>query len=233
MKTLNKTVTVTLSCFLMNIVPALACATEPLPEALLQLQQGWARANYATPEKQQEETFDKLVKEADKLTGQYPGQAEPLVWKAIILSTEAGVVGGLGALGKAKAARKLLEQAESIDAGTLQGSVYTSLGSLYYKVPGWPIGFGDDDKAGELLKKALSINPDGIDPNYFYADYLFDQGDYVDARKYAEHALKAAPRKDRPLADQGRHRDIQALLVKLQDKLASAKSQQHGGGLWN
>ena len=75
MKTLNKTVTVTLSYFLLNIVPALASATEPLPEALLQLQQGWARANYATPEKQQEETFDKLVKEADKLAGQYPGQA--------------------------------------------------------------------------------------------------------------------------------------------------------------
>ena len=233
MKTMKKTVILSLSCFLFQYVPSLAAAAGTLEPTLLQLQQGWAKANYATPEKAQEKAFDTLVKQADALVRDYPSHAEPLVWKAIILSTEAGVVGGLGALGEAKQARKLLEQAEALDAETLQGSVYTSLGSLYYKVPGWPIGFGDDDKAGELLKKALAINPDGIDPNYFYADYLFDQGDYVDARKYAEHALTAKPRKARPLADQGRRKDIQTLLTKLQDKLASAKSQKHGGGLWN
>ncbi len=228
-----KTLTVSLSCFLLNIVPALASAATPLPEALLQLQQGWARANYATPEASQEQAFDKLVKQADRLAGDYPQRAEPLVWKAIILSTEAGVVGGLGALGKAKAARKLLQRAEGIDPRALKGSIYTSLGSLYYKVPGWPIGFGDDDKAGAYLKKALSINPDGIDPNYFYADYLYEQGDYIQAKKYAERARRAAPRKHRPLADRGRRQDIQALLTRLQDKLASTGAPAHGGGLWN
>jgi len=233
MKTLNKTVIVTLSCFLFNIVPALAETAEKLSPALLHLQRGWARANYATPEKQQEKAFDALVKEADALIKGHPEHAEPLVWKAIVLSTEAGVVGGLGALGQAKQARKLLVQAESIDPGSLQGSVYTSLGSLYYKVPGWPIGFGDDDKAGEYLKKALALNPEGIDPNYFYADYLYGQGQYDEAEKYAQHALKAAPREQRPLADQGRHQDIEALLNKLQQKLASVKTEKKGGGLWN
>ena len=35
----------------------------------------------------------------------------------------------------------------------------SSLGVLYYKVPGWPIGFGDKDKARDLLQKALAVNP--------------------------------------------------------------------------
>ena len=37
-----------------------------------------------------------------------------------------------------------------------RGSAYTSLGTLYFKVPGWPVGFGDEEKAEELLRKALA-----------------------------------------------------------------------------
>ena len=57
----------------------------------------------------------------------------------------------------------------------LDGSAYTSLGTLYYKVPGFPIGFGDHKKARQLLEAALKVNPDGIDSNYFYGEYLFDE----------------------------------------------------------
>ena len=39
--------------------------------------------------------------------------------------------------------RRALEQALAIDATALEGSAFTTLGSLYYQVPGWPIGFGD------------------------------------------------------------------------------------------
>lgn len=101
----------------------------------------------------------------------------------------------------------------------LDGSAYGSLGTLYYKVPGWPLGFGDDKKAGELLLKALTINPDGIDPNYFYADYLYEQGDYQGAKIAAEHALQAPPRPERPLADEKRRQEIQALMEKIATKV--------------
>ena len=74
--------------------------------------------------------------------------------------------GGLGALGLVKQAKASLEQALAIDPQALAGSAYTSLGSLYYQVTGWPLGFGDDDKAEAMLKQSLAINPDGIDPNY-------------------------------------------------------------------
>jgi Tfp pilus assembly protein PilF len=81
----------------------------------------------------------------------------------------------LGALSLVKQARTNLEKAIEIEPNALQGSAWTSLGALYYQVPGWPIGFGDKDKADEMLKKALAINPDGIDPNYFYGDYLLKE----------------------------------------------------------
>ena len=72
-----------------------------------------------------------------------------------MLSTWAGAKGGLGALSLAKRARQPLEAALKLDPAALDGSAYTSLGTLYSKVPGFPAGFGDDDKAEQLLKSAL------------------------------------------------------------------------------
>ena len=68
-------------------------------------------------------------------------------------------------------------------------SAYTSLGSLYYQVPGWPVGFGNKAKAEQLLKQALAINPNGIDPNFFYGDYLLEQGRKAEARQALDKAL--------------------------------------------
>ena len=105
-----------------------------------------------------------------------------------------------------------------LDANALQGSAYTSLGTLYDQVPGWPIGFGDADMADQLLRKALQINPEGIDSNYFWADHLYRQKRYAEASAALHKALQAAPRPGRELADQGRRGDINALLSAIKDK---------------
>ena len=126
-----------------------ASASATMMADVSDIQHAWAKANYDTPKDQQEKAFETLVKQARDVTAKYADNAEPRVWLAIVLSTDAGVTGGFGALGKVKEARKYLEEAEAIDANVLNGSIYTSLGSLYYQVPGWPLGFGNDDKAEE------------------------------------------------------------------------------------
>jgi tetratricopeptide (TPR) repeat protein len=190
-----------------------------MPADIADIQQAWAKANYDTPEDQQEKVFETLVKQARDIVAAHPDKAEPKIWLAIVLSTDAGVTGGFGALGKVKEARKFLEEAEAIDATVLDGSVYTSLGSLYYQVPGWPIGFGNDDKAEQYLKKALEANPDGIDPNYFYADFMLEEGKPAEAKKYFQKALAAPARPNRPLADQGRKGEIAVKLSKVNEQL--------------
>ena len=194
-------------------------AQADMSAGLSKIQGAWAIANYQTPESGQEQAFEKLVAEARKLAEAYPDSAEPKIWLAIVLSTDAGVTGGLGALGKVKEARKQLEAAERINADALNGSIYTSLGSLYYQVPGWPIGFGDDEKAQQYLKKALAINPDGIDPNYFYGDFMLEEGDYPQAVKYLEKAAAAAPRPGRELADKGRKAEVEQKLAEARKKI--------------
>ena len=59
------------------------------------------------------------------------------------------------------------------------------------------------------------MNPAGIDPNFFYGEYLADQDRVAEARGYLEKALKAPDRPGRELADQGRRQEIQALLNKI------------------
>ncbi len=141
-----------------------------------------------------------------------------MIWQGIIQSSTAGAKGGLGALDYAKDARKSFEHAMRLDENALSGSAMTSLGVLYHKLPGWPISFGNDKKAENLLKHALEINPDGIDPNYFYAEYLFDNGKYEQALKFAKKALDAPARADRPIADSGRKREIALLEAKIARK---------------
>ena len=76
-------------------------------------------------------------------------------------------------------------------------------------------GFGDTDKAKKLLKEALALDPQGLDANYFYADFLHDQGDDASAKLFAQKALHAAHDPARPAWDAGRRREIQALIAKL------------------
>lgn len=180
-------------CFAMLLAATAASAN--MNGDILQIQQRWATANYETPASAQESAFEALVADARKLVEQYPEAAEPRIWLAIILSTDAGVNGGLGALGKVKEARKLLEAAEKINPDAMDGSIYTSLGSLYYQVPGWPIGFGDTKKAAYYLNKALSINPDGIDPNYFYGDFTLINSASIGLASYAVRTSTITSRK--------------------------------------
>lgn len=196
----------------LNAAPARADATN---DAVVELQHAWAKAYYQVPEKQKEAAFKDLAAKAHQVTAANAGRVEPMVWEAIILSSYAKFAGGLGALSMVKEARELLMQAEKDKPDALNGSIYTSLGSLYAKVPGWPIGFGDSKKAREYLEKAIKLNPDGIDPNFFYGDFLQAQGEYAKAAEYLKKALDAPARPGREDADQGRRTEVMQLLEKV------------------
>jgi tetratricopeptide (TPR) repeat protein len=187
-------------------------------DQLLQIQHRWAEANYNTTGKAQKKAFEALLDDARAFAQSNPERAEALVWQGIVASTYAGVKGPFGAMSLANEARDALIAAEKLDASVLDGSVYTSLGTLYSKVPGGFIGFGDKELAREYLEKAVSANPDGIDPNYFYAEFLYEQEEYSAARDALLKAQNAPARASRPLADQGRRKEISALLRQIEDE---------------
>jgi tetratricopeptide (TPR) repeat protein len=212
MKSLHAIRSIALGTFV--ALSGLAQAASP-EEMVRPIQDRWAEIKYRLPEKEQADQYHALALEARKLAETNPNAPEPLVWEGIVLSTEAGAKGGIGALSLAKEARKRLEESLKLNDKALNGSAYTSLATLYAQVPGWPVGFGDKERAEKYFKASLAINPEGIDPNFFYGEYLVGRDRPKEARAYLETALKAAPRPGRELADSGRRQEIQALLKKI------------------
>ncbi len=200
-----------------SVFPASAYAGES--QDLVAIQQKWAIANYELKDDAQIEAFTQLSEQSALFVKNYPNLAQTHIWNGIVLASFAGAKGGLGALGLAKEAKTSLEQALSIDGTALDGSAYASLATLYSKVPGWPIGFGDDDKAEKLFKQALAFNLEGIDTNYLYGEYLYDEGDYKEAKARLLVAQAAGIRDTRAKADEYRQQAISQLLAKVNKKL--------------
>lgn len=184
------------------------------------VQRRWDEVMFSTAKPQREPALEALATKAGDARTADPRDANALIWEGIVLSSWAGEKGGIGALSLVKRARADFEQAIALDPTAMDGSAYTSLGSLYYQVPGWPLGFGDDDKAREMLLKGLKVNPNGIDANYFYGDFLRDQKNWKGAEAALLKAVAAPPRPGRELADQGRRKEAQALLVGVRRELA-------------
>lgn len=173
-----------------------AVAQTPDP-TLFSLMQRWGNVEYQMQGDARMKAFEDLANEADALARNQPDNAHVLTAQGVVLASYAKAKGGLGALDLAKRARTALEKAIAIDPQGENGSAYVTLGALYQHAPGWPIAFGDSDKARELLQKAVGIRPDGIDTNFYYAQYLEDEGEHAEALEYARRAVAGQARADR------------------------------------
>ena len=195
---------------------------DELSDAVHALQSEWAVANYQTSEKDKQPAFEALVAKASALTAKYPDRAEPKIWEAIIRAGLAGAMGGLSSLFNAmpqmEQGRDLLLEAEKIDPKAMNGSIYTTLGSFYYMVPGGFVGFGDTDKARAYLDKALEIAPDDMDANYFNGDFWLEEKKYDKAIPYFEKVLALPDVEGRPVYSKGRKAEAAEKLAKAKKK---------------
>lgn len=193
-----------------------AAASAAMPEDVKVINDNWARISYQMNGSSHQTTaLDKLAHLADVTVARYPGQADPLLWQGIVVSEQANRANIFHKLGLATRARDILARAYAINPRAGNGGAAMSLGVLYYKVPGSPIGFGDKARARQLLQQALALDPDGLDSNYFWGDYLYDQGDKAGAKAALAKALHAPHDPARPVWDAGRRGEVQALLRKI------------------
>ncbi|MBR9902679.1 MAG: hypothetical protein GYB15_01810 [Gammaproteobacteria bacterium] len=190
-------------------------AASAFESELFSLKNRWEHSVAELPDNERESTLKALAGEAKQLAEQYSDEADVLVWEGIVLASYARERGGLGALGTAGDAREALEKAIEIDPQGLNGSAYVTLGALYDRVPGRPLGFGNSDTAERMFQRALEIRPDGIDVNYYYAAFLQEEGNGQAAREHAQRAVNGTARDNRLLSDEALRRDAEALLNQL------------------
>ena len=194
-------------------------AADTLSPEVRRLQTKWEAIKFSVPEgDDQTNQMNALGEDADAVAARLPGTPEALIWDGIITSERASMASTFHALGFAKRARDILEQAYSLDPAKLDAGATTSLGVLYYRVPGFPIGFGDKARARQLLEQAVKLAPNGLDAWYFYGDFLYSQNELSKADEVLRHALKIPQHPDRPLWDKNRRLVIEELLDKIQAK---------------
>lgn len=179
--------------------------------SLFSLMQRWSNVEYQMQGDAQTQAFDSLAGEVNALAEAQPGSASVLTAQGVILASYAKSKGGFGALELAKQARTALERAIELDPRGEDASAFVTLGALYQHVPGWPIAFGDEDRARELLRRAVEIRPNGIDTNFYYAQYLEDQGQRAEALTYAQRAVDGVAR-ERRNSDEVLRRDVEQWL---------------------
>jgi tetratricopeptide (TPR) repeat protein len=202
---------------------AQAADLKALNADILRIAQTWAHIKFEDQNKdmQQKQIAD-LANRAAGLIRKYPDRAEPVIWQGILLSEGASMASEAGSMFTARSlayrARDVLLKAEKMDPKALEAGAPTSLGVLYYRVPRFPIAFGDTDKARQFLKEAVRNAPDGLDANYFYGDFLAQQHDYANAIRVWHHALSLPRHPERPLWDKSRRLVIQQTLTKLSAK---------------
>ncbi|MGM0702466.1 MAG: tetratricopeptide repeat protein [Pseudomonadota bacterium] len=197
---------------LLSLMATVAVAWE---SEVADLEQRWERITTERPEGERREAFERLAEEAAALAEAHPDTAEPQVWYGIIEASHARERSGLGALDSAKKARAALEKAVELDADGNDGSAYVTLGALYDRAPGWPLGFGDEETAESMFEKALAIRPEGIDVNYYYAAFLAEEGRTEEAREHAERAMAGEVREGREGSDAALREQARELLSDL------------------
>ncbi len=204
---------------LLSVTPAMA-GTDPVFEGKLHdLAIRWETVKFSVPpgDKQTAE-MEKVGAEADALYAEYPTRVEAAIWDGILKSERASMASAFSALSLAKEAKAILEKANAADPTTLSAGAPTSLGVLYYRVPGFPIAFGDTDKARALLQQATAAAPQGLDAWYFYGDFLMSEHEYDKAKQAFTYALTIPETPDRPLWDKNRRLVIKEDLAKIQTK---------------
>ena len=199
---------VLLPLFLACALSADGHASDPLPVEVSELRAAWDDANFVLQGDDQKRALLELVELCPAILKKLDGNQSALTWCGIVNSSYAGRASALSAMKYAKAARAGLEAALELPQSEMTGIASTSLGALYFKVPGWPIGFGDEDKARELLEAGLQANPEDLDANFFMADFLIEEDELEAAQTFLEKAAQAPIQSGREKAYEGRQKEI-------------------------
>src|SRR6201987_4552291 len=135
-----------------NCGPTKATDPKSLNAEILDLANSWGHIKFEEEDTaRQQKEIAALAERASALIKKYPGRAEPVIWKGVLLSEGASMANEDHSMFTARSlayeARDTLLKAEKMDPTALEAGAPTSLGVLYYRVPSFPIAFGDSKLA--------------------------------------------------------------------------------------
>ncbi len=151
-------------------------------------------------EKLQKEVYDKGRDLGEKLEKRYSGTVEIKFWYAANLGRWAKVHGFMSAAtsGVAKKVRRMGEEIIELDRKYQGGGGYRILAQAHFHSPKIPLlmGWPSDEKALDLVEKAMNIAPDHPTNRLLYSEILLSFDRKQEARKHLEYIMSMEPRPD-------------------------------------
>ena len=140
--------------------------------------------------------FEDAVAIADQSLKLNANDVRGLFWKSAAMGKIAEDSGVFNALRMLRPMESMLLRVVELDERYENAGAHRALGRMYHKLPGFPISFGNNDKALMHLKRAHELFPQDVITHVFYAELLYDTGKKQEARHHAEFVLAM------PIADE-------------------------------
>jgi hypothetical protein len=141
-----------------------------------------------------------MRKEAEAYRDANPGNAE--AWFILGFVRRAAMVadddfGFMASMRESTRLESDLNKALELDEEAMNGFAQSFLGSWLASKP-----FGDKELGEQYMLKGLSIDPEGVMPNFLYGAYLSAEGEKKDAIQHLQKAKSAGIRPTTPKWDQ-------------------------------
>lgn len=192
---------------------------QTVDETLLNIENRWAVAMYASSEPEKEKALTELLRDVRAFAASHSDNPEALAWHGIIARECTRAHCRTRSKKLNKEARDALLKAEALDPYALGGRIYANLGALYSQTSSVFGGFGSQVKGIGYLWRAIIIDPHGLESNYLYAELLVGENSLEEARQILLKASETPVRPSHILADRGRQQEILALLQKVENQL--------------
>jgi tetratricopeptide (TPR) repeat protein len=160
-------------------------------DGLSAIQRAYA-AIQALPAAEQLTPYKTLTAEATEFREAFPKRAQALIWEAVVLTHHAWTLNTNDSRAMLNTARERLDEAEKVDPANVDWSGYSFMGITYALAPPWPLSFGDKDRARGYLAKAVSMQPNAIDTNFYLGRFLFNNKFYPEAVATFEKVLSGS-----------------------------------------
>lgn len=144
-----------------------------------------------SPEEKREAIYGQAVEVGEKALKAHPDSVPLHFWLSVLYGMYGNVKGVMSSLSLVNPIKDLAQWVIDHDPTYEQGGAYRVLGRLYFKLPG--LFGGDNDKAIELLTKAVKLGPRHYNAHLFLAEVYLDEGRRDEAKKLLEQVLKGAP----------------------------------------
>lgn len=133
--------------------------------------------------------FERCIVIADRSLALNANDVRGLFWKAVAMGKMAEDSGMVNALRMLRPMEKMLLKVVALDEKYENAGAHRALGRMYHKLPGFPVSFGNNQKALTHLKQAHELFPRDVMTRAFYAEVLYDEGWQAEARRHADFVL--------------------------------------------